>query len=173
MNNSDIDLIRKKYSSLILEKKRIKNIRDKILKLESDPKVKEYITLTGVVGNITEEKNQKDVLDSISKIVSYTKDSNKLLYDYGEVQIVTYEEFGSDYESDFKHVYRDLETTEYYFEMIDTIEPMPPEWRVWFNTSDREYYSLRNYFIEQIINRPQEDVVEELLHNNKQLVKGK
>jgi hypothetical protein len=53
MNNSDIDLIRKKYNSLILEKKRIQCVRDRILELENDPKVKEYLILIGAIGNIS------------------------------------------------------------------------------------------------------------------------
>ncbi|MBQ9071600.1 MAG: hypothetical protein IJY25_00375 [Bacilli bacterium] len=174
MNNSDIDLIRKKYNSLILEKKRIENAKVRILELEKDPMVKEYLSLVKIVGNLTEEKSEKQTFDIINKIVCYTKDSNKLLFDYGYISVFTL-----DYdESTCIHVYRDLETTEYYIEMIENeIEPMPVEWRIGNSTieyeSRKKYNTLRNYFIEQIMNRPQEEVVEEFLHNNKQLVKLK
>ena len=89
MNNSDIDLIRKKYNSLILEKKRVQNVRDRILELESDPKVKEYLGLVGIVGNMSEEQVEKYAFKSIDKVVCYTKDSNKLLYDYGTVNVIS------------------------------------------------------------------------------------
>lgn len=182
MNNSDIDLIRKKYNSLNLEKKRMREVRNKILELEQDPKVKEYLKLLEIIENISEENCEKQFDESVSKIVSYTNDSNHFLFDYGNISVLTLkseDEIEYNYEnSACMHVYRDLETTEYYIEMRkNEIEPMPPEWRIGHCTVEyvnrKKYNELRNYFIEQIINRPQEEVGEELLRNNKQLVKGK
>ena len=96
------------------------------------------------------------------------------MYDYGFVSVITYEGYSSDdTEYSLEHVYRDLETTEYYFETFDEICLMPPEWRVCSFASNAEYDALRNYFIEQIQSKPQDDIICELLEKNKKLIKGK
>ena len=64
--------MKKKYNSLILEKKRIQNVRDRILELESDPKVKEYLNLIGTVKNMDEEQVEKYAFKSIDKVTFFS-----------------------------------------------------------------------------------------------------
>lgn len=173
MDYNDLNLIRNKQNQLKFNLKQLESVKQRILELKQDDKVREFYQLIKFIEENSVEEIEKKFNSEIDKILIYTKNSNKILYDYGFVSVITYENYGCEYESDLKHVYRDLETTEYYFEMIDTIESMPPEWRVGYNTSDVEYERLRQYFIGQIQFRSQEDVIEELLCNNKQLVKGK
>ena len=180
MDNTDIDLIRKKYYSLNLEKKRIQNIKDRILELESDPKVKEYLTLVGLMENYDNIKLEEKFYDDADIIIKETEDSNKILFSYGYFPFHI-RNIGC---KKNLYVYRDLETTKlYYLTTTNKIEQMPFYFaflpnnnyseRKEFSQKDKEFVNLRRYFIEQIINRPQEEVVEELLKNNKQLVKGK
>lgn len=179
MTADELELIKVRQKEVVAKRKELEEVKQKILELEQDPKIKEYFNLMQFVKKVDEEKLDKDFYDNISKIATYTKESNYLLYDYGNINVITYEiDFTDYYEDSCVHVYRDLETTDYYCEIFDgRIEPMPPEWRIggclvgYF--SGKEYEKLRKYLLEQIITRPQEEVIEELLKNNKQLVKGK
>lgn len=177
MTTDELELIRKKQSEVVSEIKRLKKSKEKILELQQDPKVKEYFKLMQFINNVDEEKLIKNFYSGINKIACYTKESNNILYDYGNVIIITYENnVIGDYEESLMHVYRDLETMDYYCEMFDDrIDLMPPEWRLGSCSigyfSGREYEKLRKYLLEQIITRSQEEVVEELLKNNKKLIK--
>ena len=136
--------------------------------------MKEYYELKKFLEQNTEESIKTKLKSEINKILIYTKESNKILYDYGEVLVETYEGYSSDENEYTKfHIYRDLETTEYYFEMIDSLELIPPEWRIGCCTSEKEYWLLRDYFIEQIQNEDQEFVISKLLNQNKKLIKFK
>lgn len=174
MNNDEIQLIKNKRNDFNYKIKQLEEYKKRILELEQDPVMKEYYNLKTFVENNRAENFEKQMKKDIDKIVIYTNNSNKILYDYGLVSVITYEGYSSDdTEYSLEHVYRDLETTEYYFETFDEICLMPPEWRVCSFVSNAEYDALRNYFIEQIQSKPQDDIICELLEKNKKLIKGK
>jgi len=174
VNNDDLNLIRNKRSELILKKEQLEKTKKRIFELEQDPLMKEYYSLKKFVEDNNEERLQKQTEKDIDKILIYTKNSNKILYNYGEVLVRTYEDYYTDdFEDSPMHVYRDLETKEYYFVMIDELELMPLEWRVGYSLLDNEYEKLRKYFVEQIQFRTQEDVINEMLIQEKRLIKGK
>lgn len=174
MKNDELVLIRNKQSEFDFKLKKLQEYKKRILKLEQEPNVREYLELISFVNDNNEVKIKKQHIDEIDKVICNTKDSNKLLYDYGEVLVNTYESCFSSEEDEWssEHVYRDLETGEYYFEAIDEIELMPPGWRVGSFAEDGEYEMLRKYFIEQLQFRQQEYVVQDILKKNKKLIKS-
>ena len=180
MKNDELILIRNRQNELDCKIKKLQDAKNKILQLEQDSKVKEYLDLINFVSNNNEQKLQKQCSDNINKIVSYTRSSNKLLYDYGEILVRVYDgddPYIIDEEHSLLRVYRDLETTEYYFLNIDEIELMPPDWRVVYSKQEDEnsqkYQVLREYFIKELQTKSQEEVIEEILNRDKKLIKGK
>lgn len=128
MKDEELKLIRNKRNELDSKIEQLEDAKKRILELEQDPVMKEYYNLKKYVENNRTENIEKQIQKDINKILIYTNNSNKILYDYGLVSVITYEAYYSDdIEYSLEHVYRDLETTEYYFETLDEICLMPPE----------------------------------------------
>lgn len=175
MTNDELILIRDNQKECAYKLKQLENYKQKILELEQNLIVKEYCELKKILEQNTEESIKTKSKNDINKILFYTKESKKILYDYGKVLVETDEGYCGD-EDLFPeyHVYRDLETTEYYFEYVfDSLKLMPPEWKIGYPTLDAEYFALRTKFIEQIQYKEQEVVLSKLLKENKKLVKMK
>ncbi len=174
MNTDDLKLIRNKHNELICKIEQLNKVKKRILELEQEPLMKEYYSLKKIVEDNNEEALKKQTEKEIGKILIYTKDSNKILYDYGNISVKTYESYHKvEDEYSIMRVYRDLETTEYYFKINDEIQLMPSEWRVGYSVANCEYELLRKYFIEQIQYKSQDEIISELYQKNKGLIKGK
>lgn len=155
-----------KVKEYISKKNELKNIRQRILELQQDSNVKEYISLV----NEFELKNREKL-----EIVISDNGSNKILFEYG-----CYETSINGYFPCVRQIYRDLETGFYYYHIpfyryfrTDSIRFENPKEKEKLIAKDCEYDKLRDCFFEQLLYKTQEETVEELLKNNKQLVKGK
>lgn len=147
-----------------LQKKELKQLRNQILLLEHDSRVKEYISLT-------KEKEEKSKIDTSIKINK--ENSNNLLFEYGRFSIK--EKFYDYYVS--AHLYRDLETQEFFwytpyyvYKKIYELFILEEEE---FEIKNIEFEKMREYFFEQLLEKPQQQVVYEMFESNKQLVKGR
>lgn len=154
-----------KVKERCLYKKELENIREQILELEQDPKLKQYFSLVKEL----EKKTKDDKPIIISK-----ENSNNLLFEYDRLSI---RENPEDYLTSYVWIYRDLETKEYFYRtayyaykkiyrscILDKIE---------LEQMDNQFDIMREYFFEQLLNKPQQQVVWEILENNKRLVKGR
>lgn len=155
----------RKVKERVLYKKELENIKEQILELEQDPKVKEYLKLT----EDFDKKSKDDILVIIDR-----EHSNNLLFEYGRFSIREYED---DYPTSDLWICRDLETKEYFyhtaffsFKRISRSCILDKEE---LEKMDIEFEKMREYFFEQLLNKPQEQVVWEMFENNKQLVKGR
>ena len=159
MTNEELQIVKER----ILYKKELENIKNQILDLEQHPKVKEYFSLVKEL----EEKTKGDKPIMISR-----ENSNNLLFEYGRLSIREYPE---DYPTSDVWICRDLETKEYFYHtaffsfknicrscILDKEE---------LEKKDIEFEKMREYFFEQILSKPQQQVVWEMYENNKQLVK--
>lgn len=151
--------------NIILKKQKLKRLRNRILELEEDSKVKEYIAAVNSL-NVEEKDNDTIVIDR--------NQSNNLLFEYGRF-FVKIDGFDMDVT-----LYRDLETTDYFYYTPYYvykkiygiyIKRFSDEKR--FESKNDEFNQLREYFFEQLLNKPQAEVVYEMLNDNKQLVKGR
>ena len=161
MTDKELQTVKEKS----LYKNELKKLKNKILELEQDPKVKEYFSLIQEL----EEKSKDDTPITISR-----ENSNNLLFDYGRLSIREYPE---DYPTSDVWIYRDLESKEYFYHtaffsfkniyrscILDKEE---------LEKKDCEFEKMREYFFEQLLEKPQQQVVWEMIENNKQLVKGR
>ena len=160
MTDRELQVVRERY----LEKNKLKELRKQILELEQDSKVKKYILLT-------EELN--DNLRNNTPIMIDREKSNNLLFEYGEFSL---KKSIDDY---YTHVYlyRDLETMEYFYytpyyvyKKINRLDVLEEEK---LEKKDIEFEKMREQFFEQLLNKPQQQVVWEMFEHNKQLVKGR
>ncbi len=160
MTNEELQIAKERS----LYKNQLKDLKDEILLLEQHPKVKEYFSLVKEL----EEKIKED------KPITITRESsNNLLFGYGRFSI---RESKCSYFSNV-YIYRDLETCEYFYytayytykKIFRTFILEKEE----LEKMDNEFERMREYFFEQLLNKPQEQVVYEILENNKRLVKGR
>ena len=179
MTDKELQEVRKRYNVLTLEKNRLELVKKKIKRLEQYPKVQEYLASMEFIKNYNSANSEEKFYDDFSEIVKKTEESNKILFSYGycSMWIRNSEHITKLY------IYRDLETEEYYYlTPTDNIEklpfrysfiPMGDKEQQHYLQKNKEFANLRKCFLDEIINRTQEEVVEELLQNNKQLVKLK
>ena len=160
MTNEELQKVKEKT----LYKNQLKKIKKKILELEQDPKVKEYLKLT-------EDFNEKSK-DDISIIIDRDH-SNIILFEYGRFSLKEnlYDYYTSVY------LYRDLETKEFfwytpYYVYKKTFRSYILEDKE-LEKKDNEFEKVREQFFEQLLDKPQQQVVCEIVKNNKQLVKGR
>lgn len=178
MKNDEIVLIRNKDIENNVKIRQLKNSKKRIIELQNDPKVKEYLELLDFINKETLEsiKTRRDY--EIDRIVSSTEESNGLLFDYGYIDILIDEDDDPnsyDNEIILLHIYRDLETKEYYCDRDGEIEKLPDSWYV--IDSEKEsinrklFIELRKNFIKQLLNANQECVINDLVKNEKVLKK--
>ena len=145
-----------------LFKRELENIKERILLLEQDPKVKEYILLT-------KEKEEKSKIDTLIKISR--ENSNNLLFEYGRFSLKEnlYDYYVSAY------LYRDLETQEFFwytsYYVYKKIYKLDIKEKEEFEMKNIEFEKMREYFLNQLLDKPQEQVVYEVVDKNKQLAK--
>lgn len=179
MTNDELILIRNKQSDLAYKISQLEEAKNKILELEQDPKMREYFSLISFVRGNNEKQMYRRYENDVDKILSHTNLSNKLLYDYGEILVRTFEDDDPNIDDEYsmEQIYRDLETKKYYYENIDEIEVIPPQWTVVYSMqeeeSDKKYYVLREYFIKELQTKSQEEVVEDVIKRDNNLVKRK
>lgn len=160
MTDKELQEVRKKT----LYKNQLKDLKDEILLLEQHPKVKEYFSLVKEL----EEKIKED------KPITITRESsNNLLFGYGRFSI---RESKCSYFSNV-YIYRDLETCEYFYYTAYYIYKKINRSCIMdkkeLEQMDVEFEDVREYFFEQLLDKPQEQVVWEMVENNKQLIKGR
>lgn len=182
MNNNEIELARKKYNSLLVEKNRLELVKKRLLRLEKDPKVQEYISLVEFINSArwVLESEESMAFDSFHEIAKSTKNSNNVLVYLGSYK--QDDDSLTDIECADYLIYEDLEQFKSY-----NVEPHA---RLEFEKDHKviylenkniscykeyliELYKLRSKIFKELLTRPQEEVVEEILQSNKQLVKGK
>ena len=161
MTDKELQVVKER----ILYKKELENIKNQILDLEQDPKIKEYFSLVKQL----EEKTKED-----KPIIIGRENSNNLLFEYNRLSI---RENPEDYPTSYVCIYRDLETKEYFYRtayyaykkiyrscILDEKE---------LEKIDIEFEKMREYFFEQVLEKPQQQVVWEMFENNKRIVKGR
>ena len=186
MNNNEIELARKKYNCLLLEYERLEKARNRIVELQQDPKVKEYLRLVDLVNLACRTFESKDSMtyEAFHKTAQFTKCSNNILVYLGSYKQDDSSVFGSliDVECADYICYCDLETIEHFqiepsrrfeFEKDKKIVYMKNQNASSYKEYLESFLKFRCNFFEKMLISSQEEVVEELLQNNKQLVKGK
>ena len=120
----------------------------------------------------------KKMMSVFKNILKDTKNSNGILFDYGVQEIYTGED--NCFQEPIKekhHIYQDVETDRLYYKGYNQILPGDRTWV--FNPTpeltdlELEYEFIQKHFFDNIITRPQEEVIEELFGYSKRLVKGK
>ena len=157
-----------KAKEYILKKNELKNMKQRILELEEDLNVKEYIRLV----NSFKIENREKI-----EVVISDDGSNKILFEYGVFETSIRGSYSCP-----THIYIDLETGFYYthyYHLMDKYDRREglvfenPKERGKLIAKDCEYNELRDYFFEQLLSKKQKTVVKELLQKNKQLIKVK
>ena len=179
MTDKELQLIKTKYNKITSEKNELEQKKKRVLELKNDPIVNEYIELMNILLKKDKIDFNEEMYLSFSDILKETQKSNNVLFDYGVQKVYTGED------TCFlepiivnRHVYADLETGKMYWKLHNKIQSMDPKWEVCCYPGsevclfEKNYKQLRKYFFEQILVRPQEEVIEEMLENNKVLVKG-
>ena len=160
MTNKELQIVKERT----IYKNELKELKNQILELGQEPKVKEYLSLIQKL----EEKTKND-----SPIIISGEQTNYLLFKYG---LFSLKENIYDYYVPI-YLYRDLETQEFFW--YTSYKEYKKVCRSYIlekdalEKKDCEFEMLREKFFEQLLNKPQEEVVWEMLENNKQLVKGK
>ena len=178
MTDNELQLLRDRSSEIESEKKMLEETKGMILELEKDPKVQKYLSLTKMISGQENIDFDKKLMSVFMNILKDTKNSNGILFDYGVQEIYTGED--NCFQEPIKvkhHIYQDIETNRIYYKGYNQILPGDPTWV--FNTTDElndleiEYHIIQKHFFDNIIERPQEEVVEETFRLSKRLVKGK
>lgn len=178
MTDNELQLVRDRYREIQSEKELLQETMGLILELEKDPNVQKYLSLTKMIVGQENIDTDKKMMSIFMNVLRDTKNSNGILFDFGVQEIYTGEE--NCFQEPIKvkhHIYQDIETNKIYYKGYNQILPGDPTWV--FNTSDRladmelEYRFIQKHFFDNIIERPQEEVVEELFGYSKRLVKGK
>jgi len=178
MTNNELQLIRDRSKEIESEKKMLEETKGLILELEKDPKVQKYLSLTSMIAGQDNIDFGNKKMSIFMNILKDTKNSNGILFDYGVQEIYTGED--NCFQEPIKvkhHVYQDIETDKIYYKGYNQILPGDPTWA--FSTTDEltnlgiEYHIIKKHFFDNIIERSQEEVVEETFKLSKRLVKGK
>lgn len=160
MTDNELQIVKERIS----HKNQLNELKKQILVLQQDPKVKEYFSLV----------QQLEEMSKTDKVVTISREhSNNLLFKYGRFSIRIYED---SYPS-IVCIYRDLETEEYFYYTecyeFKNIKRSSIQDRKELEKLDVEFEKMREFFFEQLLDKPQQEVVWEMFENNKQLVKGK
>lgn len=177
MTDKELQLIKSEYNKIMCEKNELEQLKKRVLELKEDPIVNEYIELINILMQKSNIDFNEKIYSSFSDILKDTKKSNNILFDYGVQKVYTGED------TCFlqpiivnRHIYIDLETGEIYCKFHEKLYSIDPMWQIccYYDSETQERYKqLRKYFFEQILVRDQENVIEEMLKNNKELIKGK
>jgi len=173
MNEREIELARKRYNSLLEERNALETKKSRILELENNPLVKEYLGLKEEVKNNKQKLSDDSiVISAFSGIAAHTKDSNKLLINIGEGNSNVF--------------YIDLETDEMYsvklfekkeFEKNNKIIYLNNKNDNWYllnlNANLNKINRLRIKFFESVLEKTQDEAVDEILNKNNKNVKRK
>lgn len=179
MTGEELQKIKEIYNRMLIEKKQLQDVKNRVEALEEHPLVKEYLKLVGIL----EEKNEtldKQTYEDISNIVISTDESNKLLFSYGKVGNYADNDLAS---LTYVNTYRDLETKKFYYgNQFGEIVILPsnhkfiyknPEEAIQFAKNNEKYENIRKYFFEQLMNESQQDVVDDLVKSDKKITKLK
>ena len=178
MTDNELQLLRDRSSEIESEKKMLEETKGLILELEKDPKVQKYLSLTRMIAGQENIDFDRKMMSAFMNILRDTKNSNGILFDYGVQEIYTGED--NCFQEPIKvkhHIYQDIETDKIYYKGYNQILPGDPTWV--FNANpeltdlELEYEIIQKHFFDNIIERPQEEVTEELFKFSKRLVKGK
>lgn len=178
MTDNELRLLRDRHKEINSEKEQLEKAKKIILILEKDSKVQKYLSLTRMIAGQENIDYDKKMMSIFKNILKDTKNSNGILFDYGVQEIYTGED--NCFQEPIKvkhHIYQDIETDKIYYEGYNQILSGDPTWV--FNTNpeltdlELEYGIIQKHFFDNIITRPQEEVVEELFEFSKRLVKGK
>ena len=151
---------------IILKKKELKRKKQRILELQQDPKVREYIDLVNDYN--VESKNENLILIRAGE-------SNKILFKYGYYNIRNNGNYSS-----VRLVYRDLETETYYWclsfdeyiKMFNFCFASSAD-KIEFENRHCEFYALKEYFFEHLSPEQRRFINEEVLEINNPKVKIK
>ena len=179
MNNNEIELAKKIYDKIQLEKSEYEQTRQRLLELEQRPVIKKYLNL---VNEVKEKKENmaSDEYESVGRvfqgIADRTAESNNILIYKGAYEINCFD--GAKLtETRFADyiMYQDLETLECYrinpreqkeFEKGKNIIHLNDKSFKCYSDYRNAFFKLRNEFLKELLVKPQEEVV-------RQLVKGK
>jgi len=180
MNQKELELAKKRYNILLNEKKQLQQKKDKILELEKNPIIQEYLNLTSEIKSKEEKLDESCViLSAFSQSASRTKESNKLLVNIGGyccdnvlgIRKVTINKA--------KYIrYIDLETDEVYDIEPDKKDEFEQQNKIiYLNNGNRDLFSLkmikelRIEFFKELLIKEQDQVINEMLKKNKQMTK--
>lgn len=178
MNNDEIALARQKYNDLKLKQQEYKQMRQRILELEQNPIVQEYLNLVELVKEQSKNKRFEDhemISNAFEELALNTNDSNNILVYMGayksNVLVPKLVEIKNDYNADYI-LYRDLETCRFFKVDIHNKKMFEKENNVIFLddtnfSSHLDYFDgfgkLTSMFFKELLVKPQEEVVKQLV----------
>ena len=178
MDTKEIDAARKRYSEILKEKQQLENIKNRIIELEQDSNVREYINLVNLINKENRPFNEESMAyEAFYDISKKTKYSNQIFVYMGAYQISVYNMTQLVYEKDADYIsYEDLETGLRC--NIDPCEKSKFENNhkvIYLNksiinpmTCSGDYYKegitkLRGMFFKRLLNQTQDEIIKQLV----------
>lgn len=182
MNNTEIALARQKYNDLKLKQQEYKQMKQRILELEQNPIVQEYLNLVDLVKEQAENKRFEEhemISNAFEELALSTNDSNNILVYMGAykytVLVPILVKTKNDYNDADYVLYRDLETCRFFKVNIHNKKMFEKESNVIFLddtnfTSHLDYLNgfkkLTSMFFKELLVKPQEEVVKQFVKKN-------
>lgn len=177
MTEEEIKLAREKYSKLSRRKEELNNMKKRLLELEENPVVKEYLDLSNFINE--NEKSYKDlnmIWDSFYQLSTRTKNSNNIFVYMGayEYRLTSNDKLVNISQADYV-LYKDIETGDVFkvipykskeFEKTHTVIHLPIEKDKELCYKD-EFIRLRRDFFRDLLEKPQDEVVNKLIKEKK------
>lgn len=179
MNYAEVNKATKNYLNLVLEKNRLGAIKEIILEYERNPIVKQYIELKKEIEENKHKMKKKSELlvDSFNDVALTTKDSNNLLVCLGTYfyDIVNAKVCTEQHDNTIKmKYYIDLETLQDYKMSVSKSKEFEIENKIiYLDEGDYGYNNLEHYkskfiklrenFFKDLLDNPQEVVMQKLL----------
>lgn len=167
MTNEEMEQARKNYNNILLEQKKLREVRNRMLELEKDPTVKEYCKLLNYV-NTTSKLDIKNIINnSFNGILPETENDNQIY-----VYMGTYIERGTNWEYS---TYRNLETLNDQFIPSSSCSKYEEEGKrvvIYLNNEmfldtyemhEEAFYRLRNKYLLSLLTESQENALQEVI----------
>lgn len=173
MNEKELELSREKYNFLLKEKEKLTNKKNRLLELENNPSVVEYLKLKEEIKkdeNILNDDNI--IMTAFSGVVPNTKNSNNILVNVGNLNSYI--------------IYIDLETDEMYSIKLSKKEEFEKNNKIIYlndnnnnqnlfivNSNLKKLKKMRIDFFRRLLEKSQDEVIDEIIGEKNQIVKQK
>ncbi len=169
MTEEEIKTARERYKVFLEEKEEIKRNEKRLEELKSDPKIIEYLDLERHFKRL--EPFDYSISHAFTSVSYLTTQSNDILVYIGQVEFNPNWSKYVDSNGDFA-IYKDLETSKYYKVRPECVEEFEKEHNVIHvenckneygkSPYEKGYQKLRDEFFKKLMEKDQEEAVEEL-----------